>query len=227
MKNHHLPISSPSISSPWFWGIPVFSLLMMLIIWMTDSNRSLFLFLNDFFYFQPESIWINITLFGDASMVLILLLPFIKKRPDLVVKSFIAAIITTLFLHGFKEFLTVPRPPAIYSADVIHQLGNQFSASSFPSGHAAAPFTLASMVIFLVNDVRIRSALVIYASIIALSRIATGVHWPIDILAGMFFGWLSSYISMRYIPVSGESLVGQRIVALFLLLAVIHLIFLA
>ena len=155
-----------------------------------------------------------------------MLLPFIAKRPDIVIKSFIAALIASLFLHGFKEFMSVPRPPAIFSPELFHQLGNQFSASSFPSGHAAAPFTLASMVIFLVSDVRIRSALVIYASIIALSRIATGVHWPIDILGGMFFGWLSAYISMRFIPVSGQNLIAQRIVALLLLLAVVHLVFL-
>jgi len=218
--------SNVPVTSPWFWGIPAFALVSMLMVGLTGTNRSLFLFLNEFFYFQPESVWINITLFGDAAMVLILLLPFITKKPELVIKSFLAALIATLFLHGFKEFLTVPRPPAIYSVDMIHQLGNQFSASSFPSGHATAPFTLASMVIFLIKDIRIRSTLILYASVIALSRIATGVHWPIDILGGMFFGWLSAYISMRFIPFTGENLIGQRIVTLFLLLAVIHLVFL-
>ena len=68
-----------SVTSPWFWGIPAFVLIAMLIIGITGTNRSLFLFLNEFFYFQPESIWINITLFGDAAMVLILLLPFITS----------------------------------------------------------------------------------------------------------------------------------------------------
>lgn len=221
-------LNMPAIQtkSPWFWGIPAFALAAMLLIGITGTNRSLFLFLNHLLYFKPESIWINITLYGDAAMVLILLLPFINKYPELVIKSFIAALIATLFLHGFKEFLTVPRPPAIYSADMIHQLGNQFSASSFPSGHAAAPFTLATMVIFMVNDTRVRTALIIYASVIALSRVATGVHWPIDILGGMFFGWLSAFICMRFIPVTGHSLTGLRIVTLFLLLAVVHLIFL-
>ena len=226
MKLQHLPYSTLSLSSPWFWGIPAVALSMMLIIGLTGSNQPLFLLLNNFLYIKPESIWINITLYGDAAMVLVLLLPLIAKRPDIVVKSFIAALIATLFLHGFKEFLTVPRPPAIFSPDLFHQLGNQFSASSFPSGHAAAPFTLACMIIYLVPDNRIRSALVLFASLIAISRIATGVHWPVDILGGMFFGWLAAYISMRFIPVSGNNRVAQRIVVLFLLLAAIHLVFL-
>ncbi len=226
MKNNHLPLSSVSLLSPWFWAIPVFTILTMLIIWLTGTNRALFLLLNDALYFQPEDIWINITLYGDAAMVMILMLPLTAKRPDIIVKSFIAAMITTLFLHGFKELLSIPRPPAIFSADIIHQLGNQFSHSSFPSGHAAAPFTLATMIIFLVADIRIRSVVVVYASIIALSRIATGVHWPIDILGGMLFGWIAAYISMRFLPVSGENLIAQRIITIILLLAVVHLVFL-
>ena len=226
MKISDIPYSTISISSPWFWGMPVFALVSMLLIGLTGTNQPLFLYLNHALYIPVESIWINITLYGDAAMVMVLMLPLTAKRPDLVVKSFIAALIAAFFLHGFKEFLSVPRPPAIFPAELFNQLGHQFSASSFPSGHAAAPFTLASMIIFLVSDTRIRSAVIIYASIIALSRIATGVHWPIDILGGMFFGWFAAYLSMKLFPTSGNNLIAQRIVAVILLLAVIHLVFL-
>ena len=226
MKNNHLPLSTLSFSSPWFWAIPVFALTSMLIIGITGSNRPLFLFLNEALYFQPEVIWINITLYGDAAMVMILVLPLIAKRPDIIVKSFIAAIIASLFLHGFKEFLPILRPPSIYTPDQMHQLGNQFTQSSFPSGHSAAPFTLATMIIFLVDNIKIRSIVVVYASIIAISRIATGVHWPMDILGGMFFGWFASYLSMRFFPVTGENLLAQRLIALVLVLAAVHLVFL-
>lgn len=221
-----LPYSTISLSSAWFWAIPAFTLTAMLIIGITGTNRPLFLFLNEALYFKPEDVWINITLYGDAAMVLIMMLPLTAKRPDIIVKGFIAAIITAFILHGFKEFLPVLRPPSIYSPDLMHQLGNQFSHSSFPSGHASAPFTLAVIIIFLVNNNKIRSFVLFYASIIAISRIATGVHWPIDILGGAFFGWLAAYISMRFIPVSGENLMAQRIIAILLLLAAIHLIFL-
>ena len=226
MKINSLPFSTISLSSPWFWAIPSFALVAMLIIGLTGTNQPLFLYLNNALYIPVESIWINITLYGDAAMVMILILPLTAKRPDIVVKSFIAALIATFFLHGFKEFLSIPRPPAIFSPDLFHQLGHQFSHSSFPSGHATAPFTLATMIIFLVTDVRIRTAVIIYASLIALSRIAAGVHWPIDILGGMFFGWLAAYISMKFFPTSGNNLIAQRIVAVILVLAVVHLVFL-
>ena len=226
MKNTSIPLSTVSYSSAWFWGIPVFSLTTMLLIGLTESNRPLFLFLNEALYFKPEDVWINITLYGDAAMVMILMLPLTAKRPDIIVKSFIAAIIASLFLHGFKEFLPVLRPPSIYSADMMHQLGNQFSHASFPSGHAAAPFTLAAMIIFLVEDTKIRYTVLFYASLIAISRVATGVHWPMDIMGGMFFGWFAAYLSMRFFPVTGNNLIAQRAVAVFLILAAVHLVFL-
>ena len=226
MKNKTLPMSSLPFSSPWFWAIPAFALIAMSIIGITGTNRPLFLFLNDVLYFKPEDIWINITLYGDAAMVMIMMLPLTAKRPDIIVKTMIAALITSLILHGFKEFLPILRPPSIYTPDLMHQLGNQFTRSSFPSGHASAPFTLAVMIIFLVNNNKIRSFVLVYASIIAISRIATGVHWPIDILGGMFFGWLAAYISMRYFPVTGQNLLAQRIIAVILILAAVHLVFL-
>lgn len=212
--------------SAWFWGIPTFTLCAMLLIGLSGSNRPLFLLLNDLLYFKPEDIWINITLYGDAAMVMIMLLPLISKRPDLIVRTFIAAIITTIILHSFKNYFPVPRPPSIFSADMMHQLGNQFWHGSFPSGHAAAPFTLAAMIIFLIDNNKVRAFVLAYASLIAVSRIATGVHWPMDILGGAFFGWFAAYITVRFIKVSGENLIGQRIVTFFLLYAATHLVFL-
>jgi membrane-associated phospholipid phosphatase len=223
MKNNqpHLPASSA-----WFWAIPSFALISMLIIGVSGSNSAVFLFINDILYIQPDHIWLNITLYGDGAMVMIMLLPLIAKRSNIITKAFFAAIFTSLFTHSLKNYFALPRPPAVFSADLFHPIGNQFTVLSFPSGHSAAVFALATIIIFFVTDVRVRSFVVFAASLIALSRVAVGVHWPMDILAGMFFGWLGAYISIRFIPTTGENLIAQRILALLLILAAVHLIFL-
>ena len=73
--------------------------------------------------------------------------------------------------------------------------------ASFPSGHAAAGIylDLAAGVILL----RIGSAngwratawlgrvLIVIGPLIGLTRIALGVHWPSDVLAGWAFGWIA------------------------------------
>ena len=217
----------PAFSSPWFWAFPSFVAISMLLIALTGANQSLFLFLNKALYFQPETIWINVTLFGDAAMTLVLILPLINKRPDLVVRIFIAALIATFFVLGLKELMMVPRPPAVLPRGVFHQLGNQFSASSFPSGHTTAAFTLSSMIIYLFNNNKVRAFVLLYAALIACSRIASGVHWPMDVLGGMFFGWFSAVITLTlFSKYEGKNFLAQRLVTLILLFAVIHLIFL-
>ncbi|MDH5396176.1 MAG: phosphatase PAP2 family protein, partial [Gammaproteobacteria bacterium] len=77
------------------------------------------------------------------------------------------------------------------------------------------------------KNTRVRSFFLVYASVISLSRIACGVHWPLDVLGGMFFGWLAAFISFTlFQKYSANGLLSQRITASLLLLASIHLIFL-
>ncbi len=222
------PLTATKLSyrSPWFWGIPVVALTAMLLIGITGSNQSLFLVLNELLYFRPEAIWLNITLYGDAAMVMVLLLPLVNRRPDIIVKGFIAALVGAVILLGIKQLLMIPRPPAVLESGSFHQIGNLFTQASFPSGHSGAVFTLASVIIFMVDDTKIRSLVLAYAILIALSRIAIGAHWPMDILGGAFFGWLATFLSMYFIPVTGKNRWAQRIFTFLLLFAVIHLVFL-
>ena len=69
-------------------------------------------------------------------------------------------------------------------------------ASSFPSGHAAFFFALAT-IIFLFHK---KWGIVYFlgAIIISISRIVAGVHWPIDILGGLAVG-VSSAILIQFL----------------------------
>jgi undecaprenyl-diphosphatase len=90
-------------------------------------------------------------------------------------------------LFDFQQLhLDLPRPdPALWLAHV--------DTSSFPSGHAAQSMlvylTIALMLTRAANEYRWLVALALLLSLLlGLSRIALGVHWPSDVIAGWSFG---------------------------------------
>ena len=71
---------------------------------------------------------------------------------------------------------------------------------SFPSGHAARAFLLATIAAGL-GPAWLAAALWIWAPLVALARVAMGVHYLSDILAGALFGILVALIGLQiYLP---------------------------
>ncbi|EAX48767.1 phosphoesterase, PA-phosphatase related [Thermosinus carboxydivorans Nor1] len=65
---------------------------------------------------------------------------------------------------------------------------------SFPSDHAAGAFSIAGS---LMGHVVGGKALMLFAGLVALSRVYVGLHYPSDILGGMLVGLISSWIVER------------------------------
>lgn len=78
-----------------------------------------------------------------------------------------------------------PRPFAEYPS-LTHVLAARTSDPSFPSDHAAAAFAIAFAVFAFSR--RAGAGFLVAATLIGLSRIALGVHYPSDVLAGMLVG---------------------------------------
>ncbi|TQV72995.1 phosphatase PAP2 family protein [Aliikangiella marina] len=66
---------------------------------------------------------------------------------------------------------------------------------SFPSGHTAAAFVMATQIIIFFPLFSI--AAIIWAILIGASRVLLGVHFPGDILAGLLLGILCSLLSVE------------------------------
>jgi|WetSurMetagenome_2_1015567.scaffolds.fasta_scaffold41472_2 undecaprenyl-diphosphatase len=95
-----------------------------------------------------------------------------------------------------KPLLARPRPcqtvdgvPAV--ADV-HLLVGCGGGKSFPSSHAVNNFAVATL--FGLYYKRTRYALFAFASVVALSRVFVGVHYPSDILGGALIGMLVGWL---------------------------------
>lgn len=72
---------------------------------------------------------------------------------------------------------------------------NHGNVASFPSGHASIFFALAFAV--LLFDKKWGSVFLLGAFLMGIGRVAAGVHWPVDILAGALVGIFSALLVNR------------------------------
>lgn len=120
----------------------------------------------------------------------LLLLLIVKEwRPYLpyFIVSFLAASITSTIL---KFGIHRPRPFITY--DFIEKLSGGGSPS-FPSGHTTDAF----MIAIAVGLVSRRWYLLIWAVLVAYSRLCLGVHYPSDVLAGIATGSMAAILCYR------------------------------
>jgi undecaprenyl-diphosphatase len=101
----------------------------------------------------------------------------------------VAAAVALLTNQVISHLWERPRPFTAHPA-LTHVLSARTTDPSFPSDHAAAAFAIA-FAVFAFS--RWGGALFLgTATLIALSRIALGMHYPSDVLAGMLVGLASA-----------------------------------
>ncbi len=171
--------------------------------------------------------WVVLTFFADGLVSFIILLPWIKKKPQLIWAVLLAAILFTIFGQGIKRVVDVARPPQVLSSDVFHMIGPDWGQHAFPSGHAAMIFMLAGAFVFTISRTWLRWLLIVFASLVALSRVVVGVHWPLDVLAGAVIGWVGVWVGLLLSKYSswGWRGIGQKILGAILLAACVVLFF--
>ncbi len=122
----------------------------------------------------------------------LLLMFFLKNRKRLgadfkriiasvVLSRLVIAEIVSLLFYRLRPFAVLMIEPLFKP---------YFISSSFPSGHAAFCFALAMAVFFI--DKRIGWFCFFSAFLVVFARIAAGVHWPSDIIAGGLIGIFSA-----------------------------------
>lgn len=139
-----------------------------------------------------------ITNLGNAGIFwiavsLLLLVP--KKTRKIGCMSFMALFVSLLINNlMLKNLVGRMRPYDCISS--LTRLIPQQVDYSFPSGHTGSSFASA-YVLYKGLPKKAGIAAVALAALIGLSRLYVGVHYPSDVLVGLFTGLASGYISVR------------------------------
>ena len=146
-------------------------------------DYDLFFFINQVDNPNLNSFFIFLSLIFSHFLFLLINTIIWLRRPKLGTLLLISLGIASTFLFVTKVIVSRPRPPQVLSNVKVL---DSFEGSSFPSGHSTRAFLLASIVGSSYTKTVI--PLVVFSSLVAISRVYVGVHFPTDIIAGSIVG---------------------------------------
>jgi len=163
-----------------------------------DPNIALFFAIYNSFNSEAANLFFNLitwagNVFFWAAVGFVLVL---KQRKKPAVDLLVASLFVVLFVQALKWDMMVARPfdalPGVSSL-VYGPLEND---PSFPSGHSA----IAAMgaVVLGCYYPRRKIPLAVLASLVMLSRIYLGVHFPVDVLMGAMIGAAVGWLVVKW-----------------------------
>ena len=176
----------------WYWGVPLIAVVAMAALYAFGDNAALFLAMNHAMTPAGDTFWSHVTILGDSVIAVMFILPFLYRRPDLVWQFVLTAFIAGLTVYLLKD-PEILRPPAVLDPATFHIIGPALRHVAFPSGHTTTAFLLAGLFCMRQTASWIKVSILLLAMMAGLSRIACGVHWPMDVLGGMLCGWLAAW----------------------------------
>ena len=136
----------------------------------------------------------DVTALGDWSVLTLLTLLLagylgLRRRWSLLGFLIFAVLGQALVVDALKDLFARPRP------DIVPRLA-EISTFSFPSGHAASSATVYLLLAAMLAPslpttaarIYVAASAMLLALLIGMSRVALGVHYPTDVLAGWSFG---------------------------------------
>jgi membrane-associated phospholipid phosphatase/predicted MFS family arabinose efflux permease len=124
-----------------------------------------------------------------------------RRLRDLLAFELVSLVLAFGLLQALYAVFDRPRPSEVFDrAEIALANGHNWAdIESFPSGHMAVITALAASAWFAVP--RLRAPLIAYIALNAVTRIAFGAHFPVDVAAGVALGYGSA--------LAGRSLVAQ------------------
>lgn len=166
-----------------------------------DWDTELFLFLHQHRVEAISPVMVILSSYITWIIIFLAVSYFMIKRDN--VWGFRASVFSLLGIgvnsfinHILKEIIARPRPT--FNEEIKHlvdALGYYETNYSFFSAHSSNSFCFAMFVAFYFKNVYIRITVILWAILVAYSRIFVGQHYPLDIFIGSIFGMLTGYLS--------------------------------
>ncbi len=171
-------------------------LLLALLLLSSGGNQALFLLLHHAAAVVPAPLWRLLSMFGEWSLVIAALLLLAQRRPSLFPSLLVAVLLGIGSAILLKAAFAVPRPFLVLPVGSVRLLDVVPGNGALPSGHAMASALLAGV---LAQGRRWwwQAALMALVLLVCWSRIAIGVHWPLDVLVGAVLGWAIARVCVR------------------------------
>lgn len=167
-----------------------------LLVWLAGVNQPLFITLHHALAVVPGVVWRLLSMAGEWTLVIGVLLLLAARQPALLPRMVALGLAGVLASIGLKAGFDVLRPPLVLPAGTVSLLDVLPGNGSFPSGHAIAVGVLAG-VLMPRRSLPTQLALALLAALVCLSRLAIGVHWPLDLLAGAACGFALAHLAGR------------------------------
>jgi membrane-associated phospholipid phosphatase len=211
-------INNYSKLKPSLFYLPI-SLLIAIVLFLYNQNslridKYIQIQTDSFFFInynlgQFPNIIYNITQLGDASIILSFLSIFILYAPKIWESLISASLASLIFSVGLKSIFCVPRPAAVFDNNCFVIIGNTaVGHASLPSGHSITVFTTFTVLLFAFMPKQLSYKVlwviftIITGLIIAFTRVGVGAHYPLDVIIGSIFGYISGlagvFIGRKY-----------------------------
>ena len=166
-------------------------------------DTELFLFLNKLGSTTWDGFWLIVTEKWSSIPIYAILLYLVYKnfgpKGTLLIIISVALMITATdqFANLFKYGIKRPRPCQVETLrETMRYIAVRCGRYGYFSAHAASTMAAAVFLSLVLKKwyYYLPFLLLLWASIVAYSRIYLGVHYPLDIVTGMFFGALLGWL---------------------------------
>jgi membrane-associated phospholipid phosphatase len=167
----------------------------------SNGKAAAFISLNAYHPFLLNVFFINYTFIGDGifALCLILAMLFYYKRKQQGLALLYSFLISGLIVQLIKNLVDSPRPKLFFEAgQYLHFIDGVSLAnnSSFPSGHTATAFAIATVMALTMKDKAFQLLILIAAVLVGYSRIYLAQHFLLDVMIGAVIGSSSGIVAV-------------------------------